>query len=70
MRSLRVGACFVWLLGLTACPHAFGREGTIDRAVHKDAEENLARPDCTKEVYDALCGEGKDTTKECLEICG
>jgi hypothetical protein len=70
MRWLRVGACCLWLLGLTGCPHAFGRGGTLDRAVGKDTEENLHLPECTKQVYDALCGEGRDDTPECLEACG
>jgi hypothetical protein len=26
-------ACVLWLAGLTGCPHAFGRGGTIDHAV-------------------------------------
>ena len=71
MRPLRAGACLLWLFGLTGCPHAFGRGGTIDRAVHKDTEDNLSPPECTEDVYKELCVDGgKEKAEACLEVCG
>jgi hypothetical protein len=58
------------LLVGTACPHAFGKGGTIDRAVLKDMEES-ARPlklkDCEPETLRALCHPKK--LAECERQC-
>ncbi|OJT19511.1 hypothetical protein BO221_34600 [Archangium sp. Cb G35] len=49
----------LWVLvGGTACPHAFGKGGTIDRAVLKDMEESVRRPkprDCGPATLQAIC---------------
>jgi hypothetical protein len=62
----------LWLAGLTGCPHAFGRGGTIDRAVAKDMEENLGPQslECTDAVRKQLCPEGQEWSEECLRVCG
>lgn len=58
------------LLTSTACPHAFGKGGTIDRAVLKDMEEN-ARPlrltDCGPKTLQAICLPQK--LEECARQC-
>jgi hypothetical protein len=58
------------LLFCTACPHAFGRGGTIDRAVLKDMEE-AARPlrltDCSPATLQAVCHPKK--LEECERQC-
>ncbi|WNG41275.1 hypothetical protein F0U61_51975 [Archangium violaceum] len=61
----------LWLLLVsTACPHAFGRGGTIDQAVLKDMEES-ARPlrltDCEPETLQAICHPKK--LQECERQC-
>lgn len=61
----------LWLLLFcTACPHAFGRGGTVDRAVLKDMEE-AARPlkltDCSPATLQALCHPKK--LEECERQC-
>jgi hypothetical protein len=64
-------ACVLWLAGGTGCPHAFGRGGTVDRAVAKDMEERLEDyPDCTPEVYQELCLSEPHDAQACLEKCG
>lgn len=64
-------ACALWLAGLTGCPHAFGRGGTIDRAVAKDVKESLEPiPDCTDELLERLCPVGQVHSEECLRVCG
>ena len=58
------------LLASTACPHAFGKGGTIDRAVLKDMEET-ARPlrltDCEPKTLQAVCLPEK--LEECERQC-
>ena len=64
-------ACALWLAGVTGCPHAFGRGGTIDRAAAKDLEERLEDyPDCTPEVYQELCLSEPHDAQACFEKCG
>ncbi|HYO71719.1 MAG TPA: hypothetical protein VEU33_37145 [Archangium sp.] len=46
------------LFGSTACPHAFGKGGTIDRAVLKDmmkSTEPLTLTDCGPATLRAIC---------------
>lgn len=71
MRWMHV-ACVLWLAGLTGCPHAFGRGGTIDRAVARDMDENLdpQRRKCTEEVKKSLCPDSQERSEECLRVCG
>lgn len=64
-------ACVLWLVGLVGCPHAFGRGGTIDRAVAKDLKESLELlPKCTDQVRRSLCPDGQERSEECLRVCG
>ena len=63
-----------FLLGVlfvcTACPHAFGKGGTIDRAVLKDIEEYSRRPrltDCGPATLREICL--PETLKECEQQC-
>jgi hypothetical protein len=65
-------ACALWLAGLTGCPHSFGRGGTIDRAVAKDARENLEQPQpkCTPKLLEELCPVNQEPSARCLQVCG
>lgn len=49
----------LWVLfGSTACPHAFGKGGTIDRAVLKDIRESTSPvelTDCGPATLRAIC---------------
>lgn len=65
-RALCVGAVF--LLALTGCPQEFGKNGRIDKAIHKDLMDQL-RKSCSKELYQQHCAEGM-SLDECLEWCG
>jgi hypothetical protein len=59
----------VWLLVLMftpGCPHAFGIEGTIDRAVLKDLIENASRKGCPEEELQDVCG---DQIERCVNDC-
>jgi hypothetical protein len=55
------------LLGAAGCPHAFGRGGTIDRAVYKDIIENLRANDCNPEKVREVCGD--EFYDACMEEC-
>jgi hypothetical protein len=58
------------LLTMTGCPHAFGKGGTIDRALLKDMMENT-RPhkvtDCKPATLQAICL--PETFEECRRQC-
>jgi hypothetical protein len=71
MRWMQV-ASVLWLVGLTGCPHAFGRGGTMERAAAKDTKENLDQqhPDCTPRVRKVLCPTGQPRSEDCLRVCG
>jgi hypothetical protein len=67
MRWQAVGIGAVTLFIATACPHSFGREGTIDRAVHKDLMDRL-RMNCTQDELEKYCE--NQTSDLCIENCG
>lgn len=68
MRWTTAGLCALSLVGTLGCPHAFGRGGTIDRAMRKDLKERLKNGGCTLDQFDRVCAEGKDL-EECLDQC-
>jgi hypothetical protein len=49
------------------CPHEYGREGTVDRAVHKDVKERQ-RQRCSEEELELFCEDGE--SPQCREKCG
>jgi len=55
------------LVTATACPHSFGRDGTIDRAVHKDLMDRL-RMNCTQDELELFCE--ITTSESCIKNCG
>jgi len=61
--------CALALAGTLGCPHAFGRDGTIDRAASKDVEELLDSADCTDEEYKEHCAPDPSSEK-CRKVCG
>jgi hypothetical protein len=69
MRWQTAGSLVPLLVGLTGCPDTYGRGGTIEQAVHKDALELHRKYDCPQHVYDAYC-RGNTQSPECLEHCG
>lgn len=70
MRWMTV-VCVLWLGGVTGCPHAFGRGGTLDRAMAMDIEERLEDyPDCTPEVHQEICLSERRDAQACFERCG
>lgn len=64
----------LWVLfGSTACPHAFGKGGTIDRAVLKDMMESRGPPqltDCGPATLRAICLPEKlvECERQCREM--
>jgi hypothetical protein len=60
----------IWVLAMTAgCPHAFGRGGTIDRAVLKDVMERI-RQNCTKAEIERYCQniESEECFNHCVDV--
>jgi hypothetical protein len=47
------------LTGVTGCPETWGRDGTIERALHRDVLENY--------LEDSTCDLGRE---EWLDFCG
>lgn len=56
------------LAGSLGCPHAFGRGGTIDKAMHKDLMEQLADGPCSDADFERFCSPGGDV-EACLKRC-
>lgn len=67
MRWRAVGVGVLSLGAMLGCPDDYGREGTIDRAVHKDAVE-LQGKRCSEEERKRYCKNTKSA--ECREKCG
>ncbi|MFP2929424.1 hypothetical protein ACLESO_30350 [Pyxidicoccus sp. 3LG] len=56
-------------LGLTVgCPTAHRRDGTLDRAMRKDAKKRLETDRCNRDEYREFC-EGQENSAECLVEC-
>ena len=56
--------CLVTSLG---CPHEYAREGTVDRAVHKDVMERQQQR-CSDEDLERFCTD--EDSAQCREKCG
>lgn len=69
MRWRIAGGCALSLVVMTGCPEDFGKEGTIDRAIHRDALE-LIQKHCSTREYERFCAGGRDKTAECIQACG
>jgi hypothetical protein len=69
MRWKTAGLCALALVGTLGCPHAFGRGGTVDRAVHKDVRTAVEEGRCTQTQFNLFCVPD-DTSEDCLEECG
>jgi hypothetical protein len=41
MRWLHVAVAVLSVLAISGCPSEFGKEGRVDKAVHKDTQEHL-----------------------------
>ena len=67
MKRALIAAWTLVLLGGTGCPHAFGRGGTIDRAIHKDVIASLRKADCTPQKVREACGD--ELYDLCMEEC-
>jgi len=61
--------CALALAGTLGCPHAFGRDGTIDRAVRKDVRSAVAEGRCTLEEYKEHCVPD-EFSEDCIDVCG
>jgi hypothetical protein len=48
-------------------PSEFGKDGRVNKAVHKDVQELLE--ECDPVIFDAWCSYGRETTPECIEAC-
>ena len=69
MRWKAVGVFVLLLAGTLGCPHAFGRGGTIDKAMHKDLMEQLEDGQCSQTDIERICSPGGDV-EACLKECG
>lgn len=69
MRWRTAGLCALSLAVMTGCPEEFGKEGRINRAVHKDVME-LYRKHCSADELLLFCGGAKKNSPECIRACG
>ncbi len=70
MRWQAAWMCALSLVLLTGCPEEYGKDGTMDRAVHQDVMELQRKYDCSKDDYARLCAGGREQSAECLKKCG
>ncbi len=70
MRRRQATIMVLSTLALFGCPSDFGKGGRIDRAVHKDAQNQvIGIKKCTVERRKEVCGPGQENSTACLE-CG
>ncbi|HYO54331.1 hypothetical protein [Archangium sp.] len=55
LRPALLLAGFLLAAMMAGCPHAFGRGGTIDRAVLKDIHENMRHCSLSLEEFEKYC---------------
>jgi len=69
----RQGLWLVLLLTLgTGCPHTWGREGYVQKTLHKNiVNESSGKGQCllTEEQWLTLCGDAVDHSGSCPEAC-
>jgi hypothetical protein len=58
----------VVLMLMLGCPSEFGKDGRVNKAVHKDAVE-LLREECDPAIFRVWCENGRENTPECIEKC-
>ena len=59
-----LAALTVSSMAMTGCPSEFGKEGRVNQAVHKDAQD-LAIRRCSDELIAEVCAPGKENSDEC-----
>ncbi len=62
------GSLVTVVVMLLGCPSEFGKDGRVNKAVHKDSLE-LVREECDPVVFDEWCDGGRENTPECIEAC-
>jgi hypothetical protein len=67
MQWQATGVSALSLVAMLGCPDDYGREGTVDRAIHKDVME-LQRKRCSQEDLERFCTDADST--QCREQCG
>lgn len=67
MKRALSAAWMLVLLGETGCPHAFGRGGSIDRAIHKDVIASSRKDDCDPQTVLEVCGD--EPYDLCMQEC-
>jgi len=68
MRGCRAVMAMALIL-MTGCPSEFGKDGRVNKAVHKDAVELLLE-ECDTQIFDIWCDNGRENTPECIAKCG
>ena len=66
MRWLHAAVAVLSIMTLTGCPSGFGKDGRVDKAVHKDTADMVIKR-CSNEKIEEVCGNGKQHTPECQE---
>jgi hypothetical protein len=69
MQWRTVGLSALCLVTMTGCPEEFGKEGRVNKAVHKDALELIQKP-CTREDFERYCEGGRENSEQCRQACG
>lgn len=68
MRWRTICVCAVSLVAMTGCPEEFGKNGRINKAIHKNLMERLQKKCMPAQIHE-LCMD-EETYEECLKRCG
>jgi len=59
-----LAAVVVSCMAMTGCPAEFGKDGRVNKAIHKDTQELVIRR-CSNERIAEVCGPGREDSEEC-----
>lgn len=59
-----LAAVVVSSMTMTGCPSEFGKDGRVNKAIHKDTQDLVIRR-CSNERIEEVCGRGKEDSDEC-----
>lgn len=66
MRWLQVGVAVLAVTAMSGCPSEFGKDGRVNKAVHKDTQEHfLYITRCDERWEEKVCAPGKENSDDC-----
>ena len=69
MRWLQAAVLVLSVLAMIGCPSEFGKDGRLNKAAHKDVQEQLVIKRCSDAYKEKVCKSPQRNEQKCLE-CG